>query len=319
MTGAARVGMAPRRGPAFLAVVGPTGSGKSALALAVAARLGGEIIGCDSVQLYRGFDVGSAKPTAADRAECPHHLVDVLAWNEECDAARYALLARAAIRDVATRGRVPIVCGGTGLYLRSLARQSFHDDLPKDEALRERLATLPLADAYTLLKARDPQRASEVHPNDRFRVLRSLELVTLLGRPLREARGAAPAASAAEDDAPPGLVVLLRPDRAALHAAIARRTRAMLDAGLVREVRELLAAGVATDAKPMRSIGYKETVAMLAGEWPEGALAERIAAATRQYAKRQSTWFRKTPVELVLETPQLAPVLEAWSAAQVLA
>jgi tRNA dimethylallyltransferase len=295
----------------FLGVVGPTGSGKSALAMQLAARLGGEIIGCDSVQLYRGFDVGAAKPTAAERAQVPHHLVDVLAWDEECDAARYAALARAAIADVGARGRVPIVCGGTGLYLRSLVGQAFHEDLPRDDALRARLAQLPLAEAYAELARRDPRRAAEVHANDRFRVLRALELVTLLGKPLSEALP--PVAAGAPGGAPRGVVVLLTPDRAALHAAIARRTAAMLAGGLVDEVRGLLAAGVSPEAKPMRSIGYKETAAMLAGALPEALLEERIVAATRQYAKRQTTWFRKAPIDLALAAPDVDAVVRAWS------
>ncbi len=291
-----------------LALVGPTGSGKTSLAMALAERLDGEIVGCDSVQLYRGFDIGSAKPTREERKRVPHHLVDLLAWNEDCDAAQYATLARAAIADVQGRGRVPIVTGGTGLYLRSLTGAAFHDDLPKDAALRASFATRPLAELYAELQRLDPKRASEIHANDRFRVARSLELFTLLGKPL----SALPPPP--QNATPPLCVVILDPERAALHASIERRTREMLAGGLLDEVRGLLAAGVERDCKPMRSIGYKEGAEHMAGTLAEPALEPAIAAATRQYAKRQVTWFKKTPAALRLARPDVDAVIRRWSA-----
>lgn len=271
-----------------LVIAGPTGSGKSALALALAERLNGEIIGCDSVQLYRGFDIGSAKPTPAELARVPHHLIDVLDPADDCDAALYAGLARAAIVDVAARGRLPIIVGGTGLYLRALLGTSFHADLPKDESLRNDLRALRTDELYGRLVAADPARAAALHPNDRFRVVRALELVTLLGKPV-SALGAPPSPV----NPLAARIFVLDPDRGALHAAIAARTHAMLAAGLVAEVERLLAAGVPAEAKPMQSIGYKQAALYLSGTLAAAALPDAVMAATRQYAKRQTTWFRK--------------------------
>jgi tRNA dimethylallyltransferase len=292
----------------WLAIAGPTGSGKSALALAAAAALDGEIIGCDSVQLYRGFDIGAAKPTAAERASVPHHLVDCLDWHEDCDAARYALLAREALAAVQARGRLPIVVGGTGLYLRALVADAFHDDLPKDEALRGELRAEAAERSYARLVRLDPARAAELHPNDRFRVIRALELCLLLGRPVSEVFEAAGGERRTELGEACHLVVL-EPPRRALHAAIAARTRQMLEQGLLAEVRGLLEAGVDAACKPMQSIGYKQALAHLRGALPATDLAAAIDAATRQYAKRQCTWFRKVAADVRLESWELAQVV----------
>jgi tRNA dimethylallyltransferase len=292
----------------WLAIAGPTGSGKSALALAAAAALDGEIIGCDSVQLYRGFDIGAAKPTAEERESVPHHLVDCLDWHEDCDAARYALLARQALAAVQARGRLPIVVGGTGLYLRALVADAFHDDLPKDEALRAELRAEAPERSYARLVSLDPARATQLHPNDRFRVIRALELCLLLGRPVSELLAAAGRERRTELGEACHLVVL-EPPRRALHAAIAARTRQMLEQGLLDEVRGLLAAGVVADCKPMQSIGYKQSVAHLSGALPAADLAAAIDAATRQYAKRQCTWFGKVAADVRLERWEVGPVV----------
>jgi tRNA dimethylallyltransferase len=291
-----------------VAVVGPTGSGKSALALALAERLGGEIVGLDSVQLYRGFDIGSAKPTAAERARVPHHLFDVLDWSDEGSAQEYAVRARAVLAEIASRGRVAILVGGTGLYLRALVQDRF-DDLPQDQGLRAKLRERPLPELYTELVSLDPKRAAEIHPNDRFRVVRALELAMLLGRPIAEARRASarPTPEDGEGRLEP-FVVYLEPLRAELHRRIEERTRAMLAQGLVEEVQALLASGVPDTAKAMRSIGYAEVTAMLRGELPVAELPARIAASTRQYAKRQSTWFRKVPADLRLVAADAASI-----------
>ena len=281
----------------WVAVVGPTGSGKSALALELARGLGGEIVGCDSVQLYRGFDLGSAKPTVDERATLPHHLFDVFAWHEECDAALYASLARQAIADISSRGRLPIVAGGTGLYLRALLGGGWNEDLPKDEALRKELQTVDSAVLHDRLKILDPVRARALHPNDRFRVIRALELVTLLGRPLHEA--GLDASSPSDDSA---FIVVLDPPRADLHERIERRTSNMVDAGLIDEVKGLLSMGVSPTCKPMRSIGYKEAVAVITGALPEVGLTDAINVTTRQYAKRQCTWFRKVTADLRVQS-----------------
>lgn len=300
-------------GPAeknWIAVVGPTGSGKSQLAMELADRLGGEIIGCDSVQLYRGFDIGSAKPTIDDFARIPHHLFDVFVWHEDCDAALYANLARQAINQVLSRGRTPIVTGGTGLYLRALLGGGWNIDLPKDESLRDRLQSEPSDVLFAKLCALDPERAKALHPNDRFRVIRALELVMLLGRPLHEA---------GFDATKPGdqscMIVVLEPPRAVLHQRIATRTEAMIAQGLLEEVKGLLAQGVSRDCKPMGSIGYREVADYLmrpdSGE-TQAELSARIQTATRQYAKRQCTWFRKVSADIRLDQPDVDLVIKTF-------
>ena len=272
--------------PEFVVVGGPTASGKSAVALDLAKALNGSIICCDSVQLYRGFDVGSAKPTKAEQSQVPHLLFDEFSWNENCDAAIYSLKARESIQRERASGRMPIVVGGTGLYLRALLGESFDEDIPSDESLRQELSARDSDDLFAELKALDPRRAAQLHRNDRFRVVRALEINRLTGAPVREVSVSAAAPRS-------HVMVFMNPAREVLHERINLRTRQMINDGLLNEVRNLLASGVDPDCKPMRSIGYKEAVAMLRGELNEGELAEAIATATRQYAKRQVTWFKK--------------------------
>jgi tRNA dimethylallyltransferase len=276
----------------IVVVAGPTGSGKSALAMHLAAKLGGEILSCDSVQVYRGFDIGSAKPTPAERAAIPHHLVDIADWHDEVDAAVFAKLATAATHDVLARGRVPIICGGTGLYLRALLQQDWHDDLPKDEALREALRLEDSAVLYERLRQIDPERAAALHCNDRFRVVRALELAMLLGGPVSRLKK-----RSTKDPGFAAHVIVLNPERSRLHRAIEQRAGTMLAAGLIDEVRDLLAGGVAQTSKPMQSIGYKQVVEHLERAAPLATLQALIVAATRQYAKRQCTWFRKVEAD----------------------
>lgn len=277
----------------YLAVVGPTASGKSALALRLAHELGGELINCDSVQLYRGFDIGSAKPSRAEQASVPHHLIDVLDWNEDFDARQFAEAARPLIAAVRARGKIPIFVGGTGLYLRALWQQQWHD-LPKSETLRQELSELSTATLRERLEALDPERARVLHPNDRYRLQRALEIVSLLGHPLDQL-----AASKSERDQ--AFVVRLVCARSELHRRIAERTGTMLAAGLCEEVKGLLLQGVLPMAKPMQSIGYAQVVEVLQERASADALEESIVIATRQYAKRQETWFRKVTADLLWE------------------
>lgn len=273
----------------MLVICGPTGSGKSALALAVAEAVGGELISCDSVQVYRGFDLGAAKATAAERAAVPHHLIDVADWRDDFDAAGYSALAQAALQDIARRGKVAIIVGGTGLYLRALLAQEFHQNLPKDAQLRRELLALPTDELARRLAVADPIRAAAIHANDRVRLVRALEIVTLIGQPVSSL---APAVTPA--DAPQATAtIILDPSRSALHQAIAARTDQMLKMGLLDEVRALRAAGVTASCKPMQSIGYKQCTDHLSGAVSADELPDLIKAATRQYAKRQTTWFKK--------------------------
>ncbi len=280
----------------YIAIAGPTASGKSSLALELARVMGGEIINCDSVQLYKGFDIGSAKPSLDEQKLCPHHLIDELDWSDPYDARRFSSQAAALLQEVRARGAVPIIVGGTGLYLRALWQQNF-DDLPKSESLRQQLQKCSTSDLLRRLIELDPKRAEQLHPNDRFRICRSLEVVELTKKPFPQPKPSAYQASSIRRRC---LAVKLEVDRAQLHQRIAVRTQQMLANGLIEEVQGLLEGGVAPDCKVMQSIGYREVVAMLQGKLPANELQEAITIATRQYAKRQETWFRRVDFDLYL-------------------
>jgi tRNA dimethylallyltransferase len=283
--------------PAVL-VMGPTAAGKSAVALALASRFGGEIVSVDSAQVYRDMNVGTAKPDALARAAVPHHLLDVISPTESYSAARFRRDALTAIDDIRQRGRVPIVAGGTMLYFK---------------ALREGLSALPLADAEVrrALDARamrdgwpalhadlarvDAATAARLSPYDAQRIQRALEVHALTGRTMSSLQGARDVAQ----ELGPALVVALAPaDRGMLHAAIARRFDAMLMNGLIEEVRALRARYPLTaDMPSMRCVGYRQTFGFLDGHGDRAALRERGIAATRQLAKRQLTWLRSLDVD----------------------
>lgn len=280
--------------PSFIAIVGPTASGKSALALRLAEDLAGEIICCDSIQLYKDFNIGSAKPSVDEMARVPHHLFDVLRWDEPADAALYASLARPLIDAIRERNRIPMVVGGTGLYLRALMGSQWDEGIPSDPELRNTLSQKPREQLYKELATLDPRRASELHPNDTFRIVRALEINILSGSPVGTGRK--------HHDADRNeLIIYCRPDRAKLRAQISLRTEAMLANGLVDEVRRLLASGVDANCKPMNSIGYKQTLEFLNGGIPSAKLFEEIDTATWQYARRQMTWFNKVSANALFE------------------
>jgi tRNA dimethylallyltransferase len=270
----------------YVVIAGPTASGKSALAHDLAKKHGGEIINCDSVQLYRDFDIGTAKPSREERDDVPYHLIDRLDSEDDYDARMFADEARALIEQIRGRGRVPFVVGGTGLYLRALWGEQWHD-LPKDPAIRRELEQRSNEALASELRSVDPERAQKIHINDRYRLIRAVELIRLRQGPVFVD---APVASSRRPEA---FAVKMQWSRQHLHQRIEARTKAMLEAGLVHEVARLLARGCDPTAKAMRSIGYREVVAMLHGELDADQLPTKIAAATRQYAKRQETWFRK--------------------------
>lgn len=273
-----------------IAIVGPTGTGKTALSLALAERRGAEIVNCDSRQVYRGLDIGSAKPSAAERAAVPHHLFDVVAPDESFDAATYGRLARAALADIAARGRAAIVVGGTGLYLKALRFDLFAGP-PRDAALRARLAAEEDAAPGALharLAAADPVSAARLHANDRLRLIRALEVLQLTGRPV----SAWQAAHGFAREVVPLRVIGLRLPRAALHERLDARCAAMLDAGLLDELRGLRARGYDAALPALQSIGYRELGAYLDGACDLPAALDAMRRATRRLAKRQMTWFR---------------------------
>lgn len=287
-----------------LAIVGPTASGKSEVALALARQQGGELVSCDSVQVYRGFEVGCAKATAAERASVPHHLLDVVDWHEPFDAQRYVELATAAIGGIRARQRQPILCGGTGLYLRTLRFGLIDAPAPSPE-LRERLYAEERASPgrlYARLQSLDFESAKNIEPHNIVYVVRALEILETTGKPASVLR----AEHAFREEQHPMRVVLLQWEPSVLRQRIRARTQAMLRGGLLDEVAGLLASGVAPSARPMRAVGYKEACEVVQGYAPSAGLDERIAVATWAYARRQRTWFKKERDVRVLEISSVA-------------
>ncbi len=291
-----------------MVVSGPTAAGKTELALGLARAHGGELIGADSVQVYRGFDIGSAKPARDELRGVAHHLLDVIDPDEPIDAVRYAALADAAIEGVAARAKIPIVVGGTGLWLRALLRGLV--TLPEpDAAIRKALeAEADVAGSASLharLSTLDPRAAAAIHPNDRLRIVRALEVHAQTGEPLGELR-AQHALGAPRYEA---LVILIDRPRDEMAARMEARTRAMLERGLVDETRRLLERW-GPSVRAMEAVGYKEARAFLAGELAEEALPAAITRATRIYARRQRTWWGHHEDALRIERPDDPVALE---------
>lgn len=284
--------------PPAIAVMGPTASGKTAFAIELAQRLDGEIISVDSALVYRGLDIGAAKPDMAERAGVPHHLIDVRDPWQAYSAAEFAADARAAIDGILARGRLPVLAGGTGLYFRALL-QGLSPMPQADPALRAAIAAEAAERGWAAMHAHlatvDPEAAARIRPGDAQRIQRALEVQRLSGRPI----------SAWQRDRPPPrlplrvLKLVLAPaGRAELHARIARRFDAMLDAGLLDEVRRLRALPAlrahprALDLPALRAVGYRQAWEHLDGACDAAQFRERGIAATRQLAKRQITWLR---------------------------
>ncbi len=277
----------------LVAVIGATGSGKSSLALDLAGNFQGEIVNCDSLQVYRHFDVGTAKLPVEQRRGIPHHLIDIVNPDEIFSAGAYAERARVAIADISARGRLPIVAGGTGLYLRALLSGLFEGPT-RDQALRDRLASREKRRAgslHRLLARFDPRAARRIHPHDVPKVTRALEVCLLARRPVTELHEQGRNQLVGYR----ALKIGLWPDRDALYQRLDVRCLAMFDGGLIEEVRRILGLGFAPTAKPFESHGYKQALDQLRGGLtPKEALfyAQRN---TRRYAKRQMTWFRQEP------------------------
>jgi tRNA dimethylallyltransferase len=298
-----------------LCVAGPTASGKSALGMELARRLNGEIIGLDSMQLYRRMDIGTAKPTRAERAEIAHHLVDILEPWETYTAAQYAADARQAVEAIAGRGKVPILVGGTGFYLSSLTRGLTLGGIRSDWELRDRLKALAQDETgkrllHERLASVDPASAKRLHPNDITRVSRALEVYELTGVALS-------AQAQPEAELPFELCILgTELERSALYARINARVVQMMKDGLLSEVEALLQAGVSPQAQAMQGIGYKELVPVLSGQKLLPAAVLDIQQNTRRYAKRQLTWFRRNGAVRWLDMAQESAQTEALHIAQ---
>ena len=275
----------------FLAVLGPTGSGKSELALRLAAEFSGEVVNCDSLQMYRYFDIGTAKLTASERRNIPHYLIDVLDPDQVFTAGEYARLARGVLAEISARGRVPIVAGGTGFYFRALLEGLFPGPA-RDQALRDRLAARERrrpGSLVRLLRRFDPEAARRIHPHDLPKLTRALEVCLLARRPMTDMFRAG-------RDALQGyraLKIGLSPPRDELYQRIDHRTAEMFEGGLVEEVRTILARGFPPTAKPFESHGYRQAMQLLNGELSQKEALFYAQRNTRRYAKRQITWFRQ--------------------------
>ena len=277
-------------------ITGPTATGKTALGVALAHLVDGEVVSADSMQVYRGMDIGTAKPTPAEMDGVAHHMLDVADPAERFSAARYAAMADGCVQDILARGKTPVVVGGTGLYIDGLLRGADYAAAPSDPAARRAIEAeydaLGGEGFRAKLAAADPERAALLHPRDKKRLVRAWEVYQLTGKSITwhdEQSRLAPPRYAAYT------VALDFADREALYARIDRRARAMFGAGLVEEVRALLDGGVGADTTAMQAIGYKEVAAYLAGEYTLDEAIEAVCRASRRYAKRQLTWLRSRP------------------------
>ena len=278
----------------LLVICGPTASGKTALAVALAKRTGGEVVSADSMQIYRRMDIGTAKPTAEEMDGVPHHMLDVADPGEDYSVARYVEEASACVEDILARGKLPIVAGGTGMYIDNLlAGRTFAAFTGKwRQILQDRAAKEGIAALYRELEQVDPQRAARLHLADETRIIRALEVWHETGETITEHDRRTAALPPRYEAARIGLTFA---DRADMWARIDRRVDQMMAAGLVEEVEGLLASGVPERCTAMQAIGYKEMAAALREGRPAAEAAEEIKLRSRQYAKRQLTWFRREP------------------------
>jgi len=278
-----------RMPPRLVVIVGPTGAGKTKLAIALAARVGGEVISCDSQQVYAGMDIGTGKATAAERARVPHHLLDVVQPDEDMTAARFIALADAAIADVAARGKPAIVCGGTGLYVRALLLGLFEGP-PATPEIRAELEQLATDALRAELDRVDPAAAAKIERNDRKRTIRALEVYRITGEPMSTHQ-----ARHDHKTAPPrypARTVGLQPPRDELYRAIDARVDEMLAAGLEAEVAALRARGFRPPLRSQQAIGYAELHALADGRLERARAIELIKRNSRHYARRQVAWYR---------------------------
>ncbi len=274
-------------------IVGPTASGKTTFAATLAQKIAAEIITCDSTTIYQGFDIGTAKPSQKQRSEVQHHLIDICHWSEEFDAGKYAKLANEKIADVRSRGKKIVIVGGTGLYLRALLGEKFHD-LPSDKKLKESLEKLSNADLLIKLSELDPKRGASLHPNDRYRLVRAVEVAMLTGKTLEqnilENNHSVPRVNF--------FMIYLDPFLQEAKKLVQDRTTQMLNQGFIEEVKSLRRQGCPSEHKIMQSVGYHEVNLYLDQKLSLDDLPQKIHESTNQYARRQRTWFSSLPVNL---------------------
>ena len=283
----------------IVCVVGPTATGKTRLAVRLAQNYNGEVVSADSMQVYRGMTIGTAKPTAEEMQGVPHHLIDCLNPDEPFNVARFVELAHDVIRDIRSRGKLPIVAGGTGLYINSLidniSFDEFEGDLTLREQLSDRLSSEGSAVLYEELSAVDPVAAAKIHPNNSKRLIRALEVYLSTGVPFSEWAVRSRSVSSPYS---PTIIGLTYADRHLLYEKIDARVDLMIAGGLIDEVRELMDSGLSKSTTSMQAIGYKEILQFLCGEISREKAIELVKQESRRYAKRQLTWFhRDTRIE----------------------
>lgn len=286
--------------PLFIA--GPTAVGKSDLAIALAEITGGEIISVDSMQVYRGLDIGTAKPSPAERTRIPHHLIDVVDLRESFDAARFVALARTAVAQIQSRGRTPIFCGGTGLYFKAFLEGIGHAPA-SDSLLREELRATPLAELLRELRERDPETFERIDRQNPRRVIRAVEVIRLTGKSISQLQSKWLSPAEAPEHRCP-IIGLVRPIPE-LDSRISVRVDAMFQSGLVEETAQLLERGLAENITAMQALGYRQVVEHLRGEHSLEDAVALVKARTRQFARRQMKWFRRQlPMNWVTLTPE---------------
>lgn len=276
-----------------IVVAGPTASGKTDLAIDIANDVGGEIVSADSMQIYKYMDIGTAKPTKEERKKCPHYLIDFVDPRVEFSVADYVGVAHARIADIVSRGKIPVMCGGTGLYINSVVDDVEFGEYENDMKLREELREIAEKDGgeklIEMLREFDPVSAERLHPNNLKRVIRAIEFFRISGVPISEHQEET---KKKESRYEPIMFLIDRP-REELYERINRRVDVMMEMGLVDEVKSLLNKGYTRDLNSMQGIGYKEIIAYLEGEIPLEEAIDCVKQNSRHYAKRQLTWFRR--------------------------
>ena len=279
----------------MIVIAGPTAAGKSEIAALLAELFNGEIVSVDSMQVYRGLNIGTAKPSACDRARVPHHLIDIIDLNEGFDAAMYSRLARAAVEDIQSRGREPILCGGTGLYFKAF-EQGLGDSPPSSPRLRAELEAAPLPELLRELAERDPKAHEKIDRKNPRRVIRAIEVIRLTGKPFSEQRANWSAQQSMDSGSPhafsPATSFGLLRSSSDLHHRIESRVDEMFRNGLVAETAKLIEAGLAQNKIAMQALGYRQVIEHLDGKRSLDETVELVKIRTRQFAKRQMTWFR---------------------------
>jgi len=277
-----------------IVIAGPTATGKTALAVELAIKVGGEVVSADSMQIYRKMDIGTAKPTMEERRGIPHHMIDIVDPDEEFSVAQFKSAADSCIREIIGRGKVPIVAGGTGLYINSLVYNISFSDTTSDWDYREELSELALKQGpqvlHKMLEEIDPESARTIHPNNVKRVIRALEVYKTTGKPIS-------AHKEVSREIPPPYdykIFGLELSRDTLYSRIEERVDKMMEMGLYEEVEGLLKSGYSPDLVSLQGIGYKEIIAAIRGDYSLNTAIEEIKKGTRHLAKRQITWFKKT-------------------------